>query len=172
MKRQGLRLPNLLPHRIPTVCIVSLPIISLPSKTTITIKIQQMKMRFAIAFFLLTVTTIAGAQSKVFKEVSADISSQMKPIMQEESLIGYLMFTQLEKSSKDSFNYKSDNYKKSTYKQWHDDTTFIHTGEVSFRTFVVRPESTIWIGVSKVRSSSDDKAPDYITGNDTQYWSK
>ncbi len=48
----------------------------------------------------------AHAQSKVFKEVSNDISSKMKVIMQDETLVGYLVFTQLEKSSEDSFNYK------------------------------------------------------------------
>ncbi|ANE50390.1 hypothetical protein SY85_07670 [Flavisolibacter tropicus] len=48
----------------------------------------------------------AWSQSKVFKEVSEDISSQMKTITQDDALIGYLMFTQLEKASKDSFNYQ------------------------------------------------------------------
>ena len=46
------------------------------------------------------------AQSKVFKEVSDEISSDMEPIIQDGSLVGYLVFTQLEKASEDSFNYK------------------------------------------------------------------
>ncbi|MGG9961332.1 DUF6770 family protein [Ferruginibacter sp. SUN106] len=46
------------------------------------------------------------AQSKVFQEVNEDISSEMKIITQDEALVGYLVFTQLEKASEDSFNYK------------------------------------------------------------------
>jgi hypothetical protein len=48
----------------------------------------------------------AWSQSKVFKEVSDDISTQMKIITQDEALIGYLVFSQLEKTNKDSFNYQ------------------------------------------------------------------
>jgi hypothetical protein len=48
----------------------------------------------------------ANAQSKVFKEVSDEISSQVKIISQDDALVGYLVFTQLEKASEDSFNYK------------------------------------------------------------------
>ncbi len=50
--------------------------------------------------------SFAHAQSKIFKEVSDEISSKMKVIMQDNTLVGYLVFTQLEKSSEDSFNYK------------------------------------------------------------------
>jgi len=46
------------------------------------------------------------AQSKVFKEINEDISSEMKIITQDEALVGYLVFTQLEKANEDSFNYK------------------------------------------------------------------
>lgn len=46
------------------------------------------------------------AQSKVFKEVSDEISSQIKVIKQDDALVGYLVFTQLEKANEDSFNYK------------------------------------------------------------------
>src|SRR5262249_33482533 len=55
--------------------------------------------------FLLALQSLR-AQSKVFKEVSEDISSKMEPIIQDQSLVGYLVFTQLEKASEDSFNYK------------------------------------------------------------------
>ncbi len=48
----------------------------------------------------------ASAQSKIFKEVSDEISSKMKVITQDNNLVGYLVFTQLEKTSEDSFNYK------------------------------------------------------------------
>ena len=60
----------------------------------------------SIAFFLCVVTCTSTAQSKVFKEVSEDISSEMKIITQDDALVGYLLFTQLEKTSADSFNYK------------------------------------------------------------------
>src|SRR5579871_685584 len=59
--------------------------------------------------FLLTCLSITyglQAQSKVFKEVSDDISSTTEAITQDGALVGYLVFTQLEKVSEDSFNYK------------------------------------------------------------------
>jgi hypothetical protein len=55
---------------------------------------------------LLLLATVARAQTKVFKEVSDDISSQLEIIRQDGNLVGYLVFTQLEKASADSFNYK------------------------------------------------------------------
>ncbi len=48
----------------------------------------------------------AQAQTKVFREVSEDMSSEVKAIRQDNTLVGYLVFTQLEKASADSFNYK------------------------------------------------------------------
>jgi hypothetical protein len=59
-----------------------------------------------ILLSLLFATTRTQAQSKVFKEVGEDISSQVKPIWQDGAMVGYLVFTQLEKASADSFNYK------------------------------------------------------------------
>ncbi len=55
---------------------------------------------------LLSFVHYCSAQTKVFKEVSEDISSQIKVIRQDGALVGYLVFTQLEKASEDSFNYK------------------------------------------------------------------
>jgi hypothetical protein len=54
---------------------------------------------------LFTVMRI-NAQSKVFKAVANEISSSMHAITQDNALVGYLMFTQLEKASDDSFSYK------------------------------------------------------------------
>ncbi|KAI9449600.1 hypothetical protein F5148DRAFT_1291362 [Russula earlei] len=51
-------------------------------------------------------TSMAKAQSKVFKEVDDEISSTMKVISQDGALVGYLAFTKLEKASEDSFNYR------------------------------------------------------------------
>jgi hypothetical protein len=53
---------------------------------------------------LLAVST-AHAQSKVFKEVSEGMTSSTELIVHDDQLVGYLRFTQLEKASKDSFNY-------------------------------------------------------------------
>ncbi len=46
------------------------------------------------------------AQSKVFKEVNDDISTETKTIFSGRSVIGYVVFSQLEKANEDSFNYK------------------------------------------------------------------
>lgn len=46
------------------------------------------------------------AQTKIFKEVGEDISTQVKPITQDNAVVGYLAFTRLEKASADSFNYR------------------------------------------------------------------
>jgi hypothetical protein len=59
---------------------------------------------FSIASLLLVCSL--QAQTKVFKEVSEDISTQIKPITQDNALVGYLAFTRLEKASADSFNYR------------------------------------------------------------------
>jgi hypothetical protein len=61
---------------------------------------------------LLTLTTILFlahtllAQTKVFKEVGEEISTQVKAITQDNVLVGYLAFTRLEKADADSFNYR------------------------------------------------------------------
>ncbi|MCW3463929.1 DUF6770 family protein [Chitinophaga nivalis] len=62
--------------------------------------------RFIIASLLLPLSVAVHAQSKVFKQVGAQISSKIKTIYQNNSLVGYLVFTELEKASKDSFNYR------------------------------------------------------------------
>src|SRR5258705_10088959 len=64
-----------------------------------------MRKAFLLCLFI-AVTFISNAQSKVFKEVSEDVSSEMKVIMQDKTLVGYLVFTQLEKINADSFNYR------------------------------------------------------------------
>ena len=64
-------------------------------------------MRKCITMFCTVLAVcFANAQSKIFKEVSDDISSKMKIITQDNNLVGYLVFTQLEKTSEDSFSYK------------------------------------------------------------------
>jgi hypothetical protein len=45
------------------------------------------------------------AQSRVFKQVGSGISTSLHSIIQDGSLVGYMTFTELEKASKDSFNY-------------------------------------------------------------------
>ncbi|WP_315817593.1 DUF6770 family protein [Paraflavitalea speifideaquila] len=63
-------------------------------------KVMLLMLTFSLARLCST------AQSKVFKEVSDEISSQVGPITQDGALVGYLVFTRLEKVSEDSFNYR------------------------------------------------------------------
>ena len=63
-------------------------------------KIQFLTLLSCLFFFA------SKAQTKVFKEVSDDISTETKAIVQDNSLVGYIVFTRLEKTSEDSFNYK------------------------------------------------------------------
>src|SRR5258708_8623676 len=46
------------------------------------------------------------AQTKIFKEIGEDMSTQFKAITQDNTLVGYLAFTRLEKADADSFNYR------------------------------------------------------------------
>src|ERR1700690_661745 len=61
-----------------------------------------------IAFSLISVLFAFSlqAQTKVFKEVGEDISTEIKAITQDNTLVGYLAFTRLEKADADSFNYR------------------------------------------------------------------
>lgn len=65
-----------------------------------------MKKIIALMLCCALIAGYATAQSKVFKEVSDEISSDMELIIQDGVLVGYLVFTRLEKVSEDSFNYK------------------------------------------------------------------
>ena len=65
-----------------------------------------MKKFYSILLGCLIVSSLVNAQSKVFKEVGEGISSQLKVIVQDDVLMGYLSFTQLEKVNEDTFNYK------------------------------------------------------------------
>jgi hypothetical protein len=62
------------------------------------------KLLTTLSFVILFI--VIKAQTKVFKEVSNEISSQFNAIIQDNNLVGYLAFTKLEKSNKDSFNYR------------------------------------------------------------------
>lgn len=62
--------------------------------------------KFVGAVCMLLLVCSARSQSKVFKQVGDEISSTMKVITQDDALVGYLVFTKLEKASEDSFNYK------------------------------------------------------------------
>ena len=65
-----------------------------------------MKTKFALVVIMLGSAMISIGQSRVFKEISDDIKSEFRPILQDQSLVGYTLLTQLEKTSEDSFNYK------------------------------------------------------------------
>jgi hypothetical protein len=60
---------------------------------------------FTLLGLILFTASNAQAQTKVFKEVAEGISSQFEVITQDDKLVGYLGFTQLEQASADSFNY-------------------------------------------------------------------
>jgi hypothetical protein len=59
-------------------------------------------------FLLLSLFFIFSlqAQTKIFKEVGEDISTVVRPISQDNALVGYLAFTRLERADADSFNYR------------------------------------------------------------------
>lgn len=65
-----------------------------------------MRKAFAGLLALLFVLNCSYAQSKVFREVSSEIASQVRTIRQDNAVVGYLVFTTLEKASEDSFNYR------------------------------------------------------------------
>lgn len=65
-----------------------------------------MRKFLAILICLFLVINTSIAQSRVFREVASQISRQVKPVVQNEQFVGYVILDQLEKSSKDSFNYK------------------------------------------------------------------
>jgi len=56
--------------------------------------------------FIAFAALYSNAQTKIFKEVDGEVLSQMRTIRQDNILIGYLVFTQLEKATEDSFNYR------------------------------------------------------------------
>lgn len=62
------------------------------------------KIVFPLLFVLFTCSL--QAQTKIFREVSEEISTQFKAITQDNTLVGYLAFTRLEKADADSFNYR------------------------------------------------------------------
>ena len=63
------------------------------------------KLCIALTLFVMAFSGVR-AQTKVFKAVAQDMEQEFEPILQDGKLVGYLMFTQLEKASADSFNYK------------------------------------------------------------------
>ena len=65
-----------------------------------------MKKQLAALAVFLCASVSGFAQSKIFKEVNDQIRSQVQPIRQDHSVVGYLALTQLEKASEDSFNYR------------------------------------------------------------------
>jgi hypothetical protein len=60
----------------------------------------------ALALLTFLFTHALNAQTKIFREVGEDISTQIRPITQDNALVGYLAFTRLEQADADSFNYR------------------------------------------------------------------
>jgi hypothetical protein len=67
-----------------------------------------MKHRYYLLAVLLILLAApsAHAQTKVFKAVAEDMEQDFQAIFQDGKLVGYLVFTQLEKVSADSFSYR------------------------------------------------------------------
>lgn len=61
---------------------------------------------FFLSLLFLGSFFAAHTQSKVFNEVQEEMSSSMEVILQDNELVGYLLFTRLEKIAEDSFNYR------------------------------------------------------------------
>ncbi|HEV2480664.1 MAG TPA: DUF6770 family protein [Puia sp.] len=62
--------------------------------------------KILLPLICLCLAVFTQAQSKIFKEVGEDISTQVRSITQDNALVGYLAFTRLEKADADSFNYR------------------------------------------------------------------
>jgi hypothetical protein len=56
--------------------------------------------------FSIAIYSPLQAQKKIFQTVKDEISTQVNPIFQDNTLVGYLVFSQLEEAKADSFNYK------------------------------------------------------------------
>jgi len=67
---------------------------------------KNTRIGLALLGLVLFGASAVNAQTKVFKEVAEGISSQFEVIVQDDKLVGYLGFTQLEQASADSFNYR------------------------------------------------------------------
>ncbi len=61
---------------------------------------------YSILFILCILSFKSKAQSRVFKQVNEGIETKVVDIRQDNQLVGYLVFTQLEKISMDSGNYR------------------------------------------------------------------
>src|SRR5579872_1639818 len=62
--------------------------------------------RIAFVLIGLFIACSLQAQTKIIKEVAEDMAVQFKAITQDNTLVGYLAFTRLEKADADSFNYR------------------------------------------------------------------
>ncbi len=59
-----------------------------------------------LGLLISSIYNIVYAQSRVFKDVESSISTTVRTIVQDNHLMGYLLFTELEKISADSLNYR------------------------------------------------------------------
>ncbi|MBW8687973.1 DUF6770 family protein [Chitinophaga rhizophila] len=65
-----------------------------------------MKQFMLVSMLVILFINKQYAQTKLFKEVGNSISSSIKAIIQDDNLVGYLSFTQLERANADSFHYR------------------------------------------------------------------
>jgi len=62
--------------------------------------------KLAFLLIIMLFSRSLQAQTKILKEISEDMSTQLKAITQDNALVGYLAFTRMEKANADSFNYR------------------------------------------------------------------
>lgn len=67
---------------------------------------KQLLTIFLLLFSIYAAQAQTKAQKKAFKEIAKDITSDVEEIRQDGSIVGYVVFTQLEKINTDSFSYK------------------------------------------------------------------
>jgi hypothetical protein len=66
----------------------------------------KMKKLYIVLLVVFSILQNAYAQTNIFKEVSDGISTKIRPIIQDETLVGYPSCTELERANRDLFSYR------------------------------------------------------------------
>src|ERR1700761_2973075 len=118
----------------------------------------------------LLLTFSLQAQTKVFKEISDDMSTQFKAITQDNALVGYLAFTRLEKANADSFNYRitimDENLNDIGKVNFREENLILQTVSFEANVICVGYLQTSLTGKEKIRSPNDlKKARDAVSAS-------
>lgn len=124
----------------------------------------------AFCILLLLFCCTLHAQTKIFKEVGEDISTQMRAITQDNALVGYLAFTRLELATADSFNYRitimDENLNDIGTVNFRQENLILETVSFEANVICVGYLQTSLTGKEKIRSSSDlKKARDAVSAS-------